>query len=53
MNFARIKRKSLMVKEIQFFLELKNNMMFDNSDGKETAGVVKINHCPTCGRKLV
>lgn len=28
-------------------------MMFDNSDGKEIAGAVKINFCPMCGRKLV
>lgn len=28
-------------------------MIFDNSDGKEIAGVVKINYCPICGRKLV
>ena len=29
-----------------------NNMIFDNSDGKEVAGAVKINYCPMCGREL-
>ena len=34
-------------------LGAENNMIFDNSDGKEVAGAVKINFCPMCGRKLV
>ncbi len=52
-DFCRNKKKIIDGKENLVFFGAKNNMMFDNSDGKEIAGAVKINFCPMCGRKLV
>lgn len=52
-EFCSYKKKIIDGKENSVLFGAENNMMFDNSDGKEIAGVVKINFCPICGRKLV
>jgi hypothetical protein len=52
-DFCRNKKKIIDGKGNLVFFGAENNMMFDNSDGKEIAGAVKINFCPMCGRKLV
>ena len=51
--FAGIKKKIIDGKGNLVLFGDENNMIFDNSDGKEVAGAVKINYCPICGRKLV
>lgn len=52
-DFCRNKKKIIDGKGNLVLFGAENNMIFDNSDGKEVAGVVKINFCPICGRKLV
>lgn len=52
-EFCRYKKKIIDGKGNSVLFGAENNMMFDNSDGKKIAGVVKINFCPICGRKLV
>ena len=52
-DFCRNKKKIIDGKGNLVFFGAENNMMFDNSDGKEIVGDVKINYCPICGRKLV
>lgn len=51
-NFCLNKKKIIDGKGNLFLFGAENNLMFDNSDGKEIAGAVKINYCPICGRKL-
>ena len=52
-NFCLNKKKIIDGKGNLVLFGAENNMIFDNSDGKEVAGAVKINFCPMCGRKLV
>lgn len=52
-DFCRNKKKIIDGKGNLVLFGSENNMIFDNSDGKEVAGSVKINFCPICGRKLV
>jgi hypothetical protein len=52
-DFCRNKKKIIDCKGNLVIFGAENNMIFDNSDGKEVAGAVKINFCPICGRKLV
>ena len=52
-DFCRNKKKIIDGKGNLVLFGAENNMIFDNSDGKEVAGAVKINFCPICGRKLV
>ena len=52
-EFCDGKKKIIDGKGNSVLFGAENNMIFDNSDGKEVAGVVKINYCPICGRKLV
>lgn len=52
-DFCMNKKKIIDGKGNLVIFGAENNMIFDNSDGKETAGAVKINYCPICGRKLV
>ena len=52
-EFCSYKKKIIDGKGNSVLFGAENNMIFDNSDGKEVAGVVKINYCPICGRKLV
>ena len=52
-DFCRNKKKIIDGKGNLVLFGAENNMIFDNSDGKEVAGAVKINYCPMCGRKLV
>lgn len=52
-DFCRNKKKIIDGKGNLVLFGAENNMIFDNSDGKEVAGAVKINYCPICGRKLV
>ena len=52
-DFCRNKKKIIDGKGNLVLFGAENNMIFDNSDGKEVAGAVKINFCPMCGRKLV
>lgn len=52
-EFCRNKKKIIDGKGNSVLFGAGNNMMFDNSDGKKIAGVVKINYCPICGRNLV
>lgn len=42
-DFCRYKKKIIDGKGNSVLFGAENNMMFDNSDGKEIAGVVKIN----------
>ena len=51
-DFCRNKKKIIDGKGNLVLFGAENNMIFDNSDGKEV-GAVKINFCPICGRKLV
>nr|DAT74285.1 MAG TPA: Rad50 zinc hook motif [Caudoviricetes sp.] len=52
-EFCSYKKKIIDGKGNLVLFGAENNMIFDNSDGKEVAGAVKINYCPICGRKLV
>ena len=52
-NFCLNKKKIIDGKGNLVLFGSENNLMFDNSDGKEIAGAVKINYFPICGRKLV
>nr|DAV47900.1 MAG TPA: Rad50 zinc hook motif [Caudoviricetes sp.] len=52
-DFCRNKKKIIDGKGNLVLFGAENNMIFDNSDGKEVVGAVKINFCPICGRKLV
>lgn len=52
-EFCNGKKKIIDCKGNLALFGAENNMIFDNSDGKEVAGAVKINFCPMCGRKLV
>lgn len=52
-DFCRNKKKIIDGKGNLVLFGAENNMIFDNSDGKEVAGAVKINFCPIFGRKLV
>lgn len=45
-DFCRNKKKIIDGKGNLVLFGAENNMIFDNSDGKEVAGAVKINFCP-------
>ena len=46
-EFCSYKKKIIDGKGNSVLFGAENNMFFDNSDGKEVAGVVKINFCLT------
>lgn len=38
--------------EEEIYLDENNDLCFDNSEHEYGIGIIKINYCPFCGRKL-